>query len=314
MVRAEPSCCEGRNARARIAAFPRFWAPVFAGTFALLLSACAQTPPVATSAPAPADPPAGMQYLYGSGEGAAISVQAWHALTAFVSDKMKTRPAESVVLADGASLTAPRFVPCGAKPYAAVFDVDETVMLNIGFEYHDARTGKGWSAADWDAWEKTGEGAVAAVPGAAEGVAKLRAMGVTVIFNTNRAAANADATARAIKAAGLGEAVHGETLYLAGDDGQGSRKDGRRATIAAKYCVLALGGDQLGDFSDLFNVAGQAVAARRALTTGTSVSTLWGRGWFVLPNPVYGTALKGGYDDVFPMDKRWELPAGGGKN
>jgi 5'-nucleotidase (lipoprotein e(P4) family) len=314
MVRAEPSCCEGRNARDRIAAFPRIWAPVFAGTFALLLSACAQTPPVATSAPAPADPPAGMQYLYGSGEGAAISVQAWHALTAFVSDKMKTRPAESVVLADGASLTAPRFVPCGAKPYAAVFDVDETVMLNIGFEYHDARTGKGWSAADWDAWEKTGEGAVAAVPGAAEGVAKLRAMGVTVIFNTNRAAANADATARAINAAGLGEAVHGETLYLAGDDGQGSRKDGRRATIAAKYCVLALGGDQLGDFSDLFNVAGQAVAARRALTTGTSVSTLWGRGWFVLPNPVYGTALKGGYDDVFPMDKRWELPAGGGKN
>lgn len=278
------------------------------------LAGCAQTPPVATSAAAPSDPPAGMQYLYGSGEAAAISTQAWAALTGYVADRVKARPADSVVLADGASLAAPRFVTCGAKPFAAVFDVDETVMLNVGFEYHDARTGKGWNAADWDAWEKTGGGAVAAVPGAADGVAKLRAMGVTVIFNTNRSAANADATARAIRAAGLGEAVHGRTLYLAGDDAMGSRKDGRRATISAKYCVLALGGDQLGDFSDLFNAAGQSVPARRALTTATPVAQLWGRGWFVLPNPVYGSALKGGYDDVFPMDKRWDMPAGGGKN
>jgi 5'-nucleotidase (lipoprotein e(P4) family) len=277
------------------------------------LSACAPTAEVATSAPVPAAPPAGMQYLYGSGEGAAISVQAWAALTAYVADKVKTRRVDSVVLAEGATLTEPRFVGCGTKPYAAVFDVDETVMLNIGFEYHDARTGKGWNAADWDAWERTGEGAVAAVPGAAEGVAKLRAMGVKVIFNTNRAAANADATARAIRAAGLGDAVHGETLYLAGDDAMGSRKDGRRATIAAKYCVLALGGDQLGDFSDLFNAVSLAVPARRAATLAAPIAALWGRGWFVLPNPVYGSALKGGYDDVFPMDKRWALPAQGEK-
>ena len=285
-----------------------------AGSPLALMAACAQTPPAATLTPAPANPPAGMQYLYGSGEAAAISTQAWAALTGYVAERVKARPADSVVLADGATLAAPRFVACGAKPYGAVFDVDETVMLNIGFEYHDARTGKGWNAADWDAWEKTGEGAVAAVPGAAEGVAALRAMGVTVIFNTNRAAANAEATARAIKAAGLGEAVHGQTLYLAGDEAMGSRKDGRRATISARYCVLALGGDQLGDFSDLFNAAGQSVQARRALTTTAPVSALWGRGWFVLPNPVYGSALKGGYDDVFPMDKRWDLPAGGGKN
>ena len=292
-------------------------AALAAGAFAGL-AACSPAAQVAapapTPAPAPANPPAGMQYLYGSGEAAALSVQVWQALAAYVSDRVKARPANSVVLADGASLATPSFAPCGTKPYAAIFDVDETVVLNIGFEFHDARTGRGWNAADWDAWEKTGEGAVAAVPGAAEGVARLRGMGVTVIFNTNRAVANADAIARAIRAAGLGEAVHGETLYLAGDDGQGNRKDGRRATIAAKYCVLAQGGDQLGDFSDLFNATGQSVPARRALTVGTPVSTLWGRGWFVLPNPVYGTALRGGFDDVFPMDKRWDLPADGGKN
>lgn len=268
------------------------------------LAACAPAYNSAVPAPPPATPPAGMQYLYGSGEGAAISAQAWNALLTYVSARVKARPADSVVLADGASLAAPRFVACGDKPFAAVFDVDETVMLNTGYEYHDAKTGKGFDAAAWDAWEKTGEGAVGPVPGADRGLAALRALGVTVIFNTNRSAANADATVRAIKAAGLGDAVHGQTLYLSGDDAMGSRKDGRRATIAARYCVIAMGGDQLGDFSDLFN-AGQGVAARRAATLQPPVAGLWGNGWFVMPNPVYGSGLKGGFDDVFPMDKRW---------
>ena len=277
------------------------------------LAACATTaPPPATVAPAPANPPAGMQYLYGSGEGAAISVQAWNGLLAYAAAKVKARPTDSVVLADGASLDAPEFLPCGDKPFAAVFDVDETVMLNTGYEYHDARTGKGFNAADWDAWEKTGEGAVGPVPGADRVLPALRQLGVTVIFNTNRSAANADATARAIRAAGLGDAVHGQTLYLSGDDAMGSRKDGRRWTIGSKYCVIAMGGDQLGDFSDLFNAA-QPTPARRAATLQVSVARLWGNGWFVMPNPVYGSGLKGGFDDIFPMDKRWAPPAIGEK-
>lgn len=272
-----------------------------------LAGCAATTAPVAGPASVSADPPAGMQYLYGSGEAAALSMQAWRALTDHVAAMAKARPAQSVVLADGATIAAPVFVPCGAKPLAAIFDVDETVLLNVGYEYHDARTGKGYDAAAWDAWEKTGEGAVSAVPGAVRALDALRAMGVSVVFNTNRSAANADATARAIRAAGLGEAVHGETLFLSGDDATGSRKDGRRARIAARYCVVAMGGDQLGDFSDRFN-DGQTVAARRAATMQGPVADLWGHGWFVLPNPVYGSGLKGGFDDVFPAGQRWTLP------
>ncbi len=249
-----------------------------------------------------------MQFLYGSGEAAALSVQAFHALLDHVALAVQDRPAESVVLDQNATLERPGFVPCGTKPFAAVFDVDETLILNLGFEYHDARTAKGYDAAAWDAWEKTGAGQVGAVPGAMDAVRGLRALGVTVIFNTNREAVNAGATALAIRNAGLGEAVHGSSLFLKGDDGIGSRKDGRRATIAAKYCVIAMGGDQLGDFSDLFN-AGQPVATRRAVVMNGATAKLWGHGWFVLPNPVYGTALKGGFDDVFPTDKRWDMPA-----
>lgn len=270
------------------------------------LSACASAPQ--TLPAAPVNPPAGMQFLYGSGEAAALSVQAFQALLGHVALQVKNRPATSIVLDQGATLDSPRFVSCGAKPFAAVFDVDETLLLNLGFEYRDARSAKGYDAAAWDAWEKTGAGQVSAVPGAVEAVRGLRALGVTVIFNTNREAVNADATALAIGNAGLGDAIHGSSLFLKGDDNMGSRKDGRRATIAAKYCVIAMGGDQLGDFSDLFN-AGQPVATRRAAAMDGPTAKLWGRGWFVLPNPVYGTALKGGFDDVFPTDKRWDMPA-----
>lgn len=249
-----------------------------------------------------------MQYLYGSGEGAVVSLQAWRGLAEYVIQRGGARPTDSVVLAPGATLADPKFVPCGSKPLAAVFDVDETVLLNLGFEYDAARNPGPYDPAKWDAWEKTGVGEVAPVPGAVRALGLLRQLGVTVVFNTNRSAANAATTQAAIEGAGLGPAVHGETLYLAGDAPGGSHKDPRRAIIADKYCVIAMGGDQLGDFSDMFNDIANP-ADRRAASIAAPIASLWGAGWFALPNPVYGSGLKGGFEDVFPQDKRWATPA-----
>ena len=256
------------------------------------------TPPAPTVAP-------GMQYLYGSGEGAAASMQAWRGIVSYVARQVSTSPADSVVLAPDATLAAPKWVPCGAKPKAVIFDVDETVLLNTGFEYDETiHPGRSYDEKRWQAWERTGGDKVSPTPGAVKALGVIRQMGVTVVFNTNRSLANADATRAAIEGGGLGPAVHGETLYLAGDDATGNKKDGRRAMIAAKFCVLAMGGDQLGDFSDLFN-AGLAPAARRAAVLSDPLVAKFGAGWFTFPNPAYGTALKGGVDDVFPADKRW---------
>lgn len=256
--------------------------------------------------PAPLAVPGGMQYLYGSAEAAASSLQAWRALVRHVADKTLARPKDSVVLSADASLARPAWVPCGSKPPAAVFDVDETVILNLGFEY-DAARGNDFSAERWAAWERSGGAQAVAVPGAAKALEALRTMGVTVVFNTNRTAANADATAALIAATGLGSAVHGETLFLSGDDDTGTHKDARRTKIAERYCVLAMAGDQMGDFSDLFN-AGQGPALRRAEALSAAINGRWGAGWFLLPNPVYGPAMKGGFDDVFPQDMRWAPP------
>lgn len=287
-------------------------APFLAGALALAACAPAAREPVA-SAPPPAAPrvPGGMQWLYGSGEAAATSIQAYHAFRDHVLAAARSRPAESVVLADGATLDAPRFVPCGDRPLAVVLDVDETAIQNLGYEYDEARRGLSYDQARWNRWEQTGADAVAPIPGAVTALRAVREAGVTVIFNSNRQAGNAAQTAAAIERAGLGPARHGETLFLQGDVAPGSAKDPRRAAIGARHCVIAMAGDQLGDFSDLFNDRALSVPDRRRAASSGRIAALWGNGWFMLANPVYGPSIRGSFDDVFPADKRWSDPQGG---
>ncbi|CAN5443666.1 hypothetical protein BH09PSE4_BH09PSE4_20440 [soil metagenome] len=268
--------------------------------------------PVAPAGPISAAVPLEMQYLYGSGEASAISLQAYRALWNYLHVEIRylrdKTQAKSVILTRDSTLDAPKFDTCGDRKLAVVLDVDETSLLNLGFASDAARRGPGYDAGRWTRWEATGANKVVAVPGAAETLAAVRGDGITVIFNSNRSASSAVTTAAALEGAGLGPVVYGDTLWLR-DDGTSSGKDERRWKIAERYCVVAMVGDQLGDFSDLFNDPGLSVPARRAAAAGAALSPLWGAGWFVLPNPVYGTALKGRMDDVFPPDRQWADPA-----
>jgi 5'-nucleotidase (lipoprotein e(P4) family) len=261
-----------------------------------------------------ANAPPGMQYLYGSGEAAALSMQAYQALWTYLKNEIGYRrdkaQIRSVVLAPGSTLDNPRFDICGKRPLAIVLDLDETALLNLGYERDEAVRGGAYDAARWSRWEQTGADKVAAVPGAAEALAAARREGFTVIFNSNRSAASAVQTAAAIEHAGLGPSAIFDTLWLRGE-GEPSGKDARRHKIAQRYCVVAMAGDQLGDFSDLFNAPNTPVTARRNSVGGTLLAPLWGAGWFMLPNPVYGTGLKGGVDEIFPPEARWTDPASG---
>lgn len=277
---------------------------------ALLLAGCAATPgpaPVAVAA-APAVS-AAYQFEFGSGEAGALQMSAFHALIAYAKDKAAHRPENSVVVAPGSPMVNAKFVPCGQKPLAVLFDIDETLILNLGYEAR-AAAGEPYDQARWNRWERTGGAAVAAMPGSQHAIDELRQLNITPVFISNRTAANAPATEAMLHKLELGPAKHLENLWLLGDVAPGSAKDPRRWRVAERYCVIAMAGDQLGDFSDRFNDA-MAVATRRQLAVHSSAGGLWGKGWFILPNPVYGTGLKGGLDDVFPADKRWTDPGSG---
>ena len=282
--------------------------------FALGLAVAAQAPaqPAPMVAPDKLAVPGAMQWLYGSGEGASAGIQTYHAFRDHAVAAARRRPKSSVVLAAGATLEAPRFVPCGRKPLAVVLDVDETALLNTGYEYDQAAGGRGYDSARWSRWEQTGADKVAPVPGAVTALGAIRRAGIRVIFNTNRNAANAAYSEAALNGAGVGPARHGETLYLEGDVAPGGAKDPRRAEIASHYCVVAMAGDQFADFTDLLNAKTLSVAERRRIASGGPIARLWGSGWFMLSNPVYGPSIRGSFDAVFPADKRWIDPQGPG--
>lgn len=244
----------------------------------------------------------GQQWLYGSAEGAIAVQQTYSQLTSYALAKATARPADSVIIDE----TTGKPFACGDKPLAAVFDADETLIWNMGPMRWFALKGSAFDPATWDQWEKTGVGKAVAMPGSIAAMAALRAAGITPIANTNRSSANAKGSEQALAAAGLGDFKHGETLFLMGDDAGGSSKDMRRATIASRWCVIAMAGDQLGDFRNGFNKPELPPLQRRALATAVPYDGLWGSGWFLFANPVYGPSIRGDFDDIFPAETRWE--------
>lgn len=276
-------------------------------------------PPVAGEAQRPAAAaaaeggtvPLGTKWLYSSAEAAAASVQTFRQLGTYVQARHAAQPTASVLLGlpdrpDGLGTETCLLPGGGRKPAAVIFDGDETLILNRGHEYWRATSGQPFDPAVWAEWERTGNARLAPVPGAVAAVRALREAGITPIINTNRSLETAADTVRGFAQLGLGDFVIGETLFVRGMDAAGSDKDPRRARIAARYCVLAQVGDNLGDFADLFNERELGAQERRRIALRGEVAQLWGNGWFVLPNPVYGAFDRGGIDDVFPPDARWQ--------
>lgn len=271
--------------------------------------------PVPAQAAANADPSPAVRWLYSSGESAAASIAAYRQLIDFASRATSAPPAQSVSMGlpdaeEGVGTVSCRTREGGRKPLAVVFDADETVLLNRGHEYWRSGTGAPFAADTWSQWERSGISQVAPVPGALTAIRALRAAGITPIYNTNRSIENAKGTIAALAAAGFGETVVGEDLFLRGMDSTGSDKDARRARIAERFCVIALVGDNLGDFADAFNERELGIQERRRLAGRGEYAQLWGNGWFLLPNPVYGAFDRGTLDEVFPPDARWN-PAPG---
>ena len=294
------------------------------GAAVLLLSGCATmapSPPVSAApadsvAPGPLASPAAdavaaerikrFQWLYGSAEGAASALQTYRAMVAYVRDAVAHSPRDSVVLAGDPGRGPARFLPCRTKPLAAIFDVDETVTLNLGYEaiVIQDRDRPGLMVR----YQASGSDKAAPVPGSLDAVRALRAMGVKVIYSTNRAPETAAGTATTLEALGLGPAVRGDTLFMHGDMAGDPEKDGRRAALGERYCVIAMAGDQMGDFADLFNARALSVPDRRALASQGWAAGLWGDGWFLISNPVYGPSVRGTLDQLIPPDKRWTDP------
>jgi len=169
-----------------------------------------------------------------------------------------------------------------AQPPAVILDLDETAIVNTGYEGRAIRRGITYDKPLWREW--VAESAASAVPGAAEFLAYAKSRGVTPFYITNRDFDPEHAgTRRNLER--LGFPLTGDNLLMRGARPEWkSDKSSRRAFVASTHRVLLLIGDDLNDF---VNAREKSQAEREALIGRTAA--WWGTRWFILPNPMYGS-------------------------
>lgn len=197
-------------------------------------------------------------------------------------------------------------------PPAVVMDIDETVLDNSEPQAEMLLKGTCFDEFPkaWDDW--VAKRSAPAVPGAAEFIRAARAMkdaedrAVRIVFITNRecaprAGSNAacpqqDDTQANLEALGLGSATLADDLMLKGErpDWEGE-KLARRQAVARTHRIVLNVGDDLADFLPAVRRAPVAERDRARC----AYRDHWGRRWFLVPNPMYGSwlvALGPGFD------------------
>lgn len=170
-------------------------------------------------------------------------------------------------------------------PTAIIVDVDETVLDNGPFEARMVRDNVAFDAVAWNAWVQ--QAAAKPLPGALEYAKFAAAHGVTMFYVSNREVSQSAATRKNLAAAGFpltADDVLNRGAATPGCESRPSDKGCRRRLIAQHYRVVAMVGDQLGDFID------GAETDNATRTQRIAPYREWfGERWFVLPNAAYGS-------------------------
>lgn len=189
-------------------------------------------------------------------------------------------------------------------PPAIILDIDETVLDNSPFQARMIKQNKTFNIEDWNAW--CNEANADAVPGALEFTNYAAEKGVTIFYISNRSYEVEDATRKNLIAEGFPVSDSIDTIMSNGEEpGWNSSKVERRRMVEENYRILMAFGDDLNDF---LPAKGITQETRAALVEENAHK--FGRMWFVLPNPVYGSwedALFDFEDDLAENEQNYIL-------
>ncbi|HWD20622.1 MAG TPA: 5'-nucleotidase, lipoprotein e(P4) family [Verrucomicrobiae bacterium] len=174
----------------------------------------------------------------------------------------------------------------GDDKLAVVVDIDETILDNGPLEASLVKNHQPFRMELWKQWSQ--RGVAEALPGAQPFLTYAASNRVDVFYVSNRNVDEFDATARNLREKHFPMVDAQHLLLSQGHEG----KEPRRRNIAGKYNVVLLMGDNLGDFSGIFER--QTPETRGALTDENREK--FGRIFIVLPNPMYG----GWEDALYP--------------
>jgi len=163
------------------------------------------------------------------------------------------------------------------KKLAIVVDIDETVLDNSPFEAKSILENTSYPLY-WAEWCNLAK--AESVAGALEFLSYAAEKGVETFYISNRKVEFYEATLSNLISNGFPFADTTHLLLRTST----SDKEPRRSIVKENYDIVLLFGDNLGDFSNIFD--DKSTAERNALTEENKAE--FGNRFIVLPNPMYG--------------------------
>ncbi|MCP9753372.1 5'-nucleotidase, lipoprotein e(P4) family [Ferruginibacter sp. HRS2-29] len=177
-----------------------------------------------------------------------------------------------------AALRISHYSGISAKPKAIVTDIDETILDNSPYAVHRGLEGKDYDVNTWYEWTARAEADT--MPGAAMLLNYARSKGIDIFYITNRDLRERDATIRNLQRFNLPNADTNHVIMRQGT----SSKEARRQKVLQTHEIVLLMGDNLADFSSLFD---KKTVEERKTNTDMSAAD-FGNRFIVFPNPDYG--------------------------
>jgi 5'-nucleotidase (lipoprotein e(P4) family) len=158
-----------------------------------------------------------------------------------------------------------------------VLDIDETVLDNSPYQAECILENISYPTR-WDDWCKKAE--AKAIPGSLEFLLYARSNGVSVFYITNRKEHLKAATIQNLVSLGFPMADEQHVIMRTDENS----KEGRRQNLADRYHISILFGDNLNDFTNVF----EGKSNNEKLSDIDRLKSLFGNKFVVLPNSMYG--------------------------
>ncbi|WP_111707665.1 5'-nucleotidase, lipoprotein e(P4) family [Lutibacter citreus] len=177
------------------------------------------------------------------------------------------------------------------KPFAIITDIDETLLDNSPYSGKQIKLDEEFTKMRWAEWVKRKE--AKAIPGSLDFFNYARSKGVDVFYISNRSVNYKQETIENLREAGFPFANASHVLLKKATSG----KEVRRLKVNKSHEIILLIGDNLSDFSMVFDNRSKDERNKRV----DSLKTNFGKKFIVLPNPTYGDwetdgVLKGKYN------------------
>lgn len=203
-------------------------------------------------------------YQQKAAEATALYLQAYNIATIMIYDELNKQVAEK---------------------RAIITDIDETVLDNSPYQAKCILEGISYPE-KWDEWCELSQ--AKALPGAQRFLNFVADKGIEIFYVTNRKEHLKEVTIENLKRRGLPYADEAHLFMRTSSNS----KEERRSTIDEDYRVVMLLGDNLEDFTNVFEDRGP----EERIELADRLESSFGRRFIVFPNPMYGSWENAIYD------------------